>query len=215
MSGLRDLGADSAAVAVAVRGGRPRGSAVPVPEAPVHFDSTGSSPGTTLTWYFGDNTPSVEATEADHAFSTDGIYDVTLVGQSLSGTMALDTVRVYVAPPAYGTGGHVAVITATPSGPVKEDRVILFDCRDSWPAAYSDALLACAWDFGDHGTASGLTANHAYGFAGSYTARLVVRDAAGNGHAATTAVTVTNAAPQPPLHVGCPSGRGSVDRRGS
>jgi len=98
---------------------------------------------------------------------------------------------------------------------VKEDRVILFDCRDSWPAAYSDALLACAWDFGDHGTASGLTASHAYGHAGTYTVRLVVRDAAGNGHAATTAVTVTNAAPQPPLHVGCPSGRGSVDRRGS
>src|SRR3990172_1621700 len=169
-----------------------------LPGAPIHFTSTGSSFGATLTWFFGDNTPSVEAPEADHAFATDGIYDVTLVGQALSGTMALDTVRVYVASPAYGTGGLVAVITATPSGPVDEDRVVLFDCRDSWPPGYNDALLTCAWDFGDHGTASGLTVTHAYGFAGTYTVRLVVRDAAGNGHTATTAVTVTNLAPQPP-----------------
>src|SRR3990172_6437739 len=169
-----------------------------LPGTPIHFRSDGSSFGTTLTWYFGDNTPSVDGAVADHAFATDGIYDVTLVGQSLSGTMALDTVRVYVASPAYGTGGNVAVITATPSGPVEEDRVVIFDCRDSWPAGYSDALLTCAWDFGDHATASGLTVNHAYGFAGTYTVRLVVRDAAGNGHTATTAVTVTNQAPQPP-----------------
>ena len=177
--------------------GLTEGTAV-LPGTPIHFTSTGSSFGTTLTWFFGDNTLSVEAPEADHAFATDGIYDVTLAGQSLSGTMAVDTVRVYVASPAYGTGGLVAIITATPSGPVDEDRVILFDCRDSWPAGYSDALLSCAWDFGDHAAASGLTAMHAYGYAGTYTVRLVVRDATGNGHTATTAVTVTNAAPLPP-----------------
>ncbi|MBQ6987422.1 MAG: InlB B-repeat-containing protein, partial [Oscillibacter sp.] len=53
-------------------------------------------------------------------------------------------------------------------------------------------IVNYAWDFGDDSTASGedATASHDFAEEGTYTVTLTVRDAAGNSHSATAAVTV-------------------------
>src|SRR3990172_2641127 len=173
-------------------------TAVP-PGTVIGFSGTSSIPGTAFTWFFGDMESATGPT-ASHAYDADGVIDVTLVGQAPIGTMALDTVRVYIASPTYGSGGVPgAVITATPASlTANEDATFTFDCRDSWPATYNKALLSCTWDFGDHATATGQVVNHAYGYFGSYVVRLVVRDAADLADTETVTVTVTNLPPQPP-----------------
>jgi len=166
------------------------------PEYPVHFVSTGSDPDLDLTWYFGDGESSTEANPM-HTFGMDGVIDVTLVGQAPNGAMALDTVRVWVKSPGFGSGGVPgAIIVTTPDPPsVFEDVAIFFDGTTSWPLSYPRFLLTYAWDFGDGATSTLGLAAHGYGYAGVYTVRLTVGDATGNADTTTVDVTILNEPP--------------------
>ncbi|MBI3652030.1 MAG: endonuclease/exonuclease/phosphatase family protein [Acidobacteria bacterium] len=62
---------------------------------------------------------------------------------------------------------------------------------DGYIASYS-------WDFGDGQSAAQMSPSHAYGTAGSYTARVTVTDNQGATATASTLITVTNPAPLPP-----------------
>ena len=72
---------------------------------------------------------------------------------------------------------------------------------DASTASDSDGnIIDYQWELGDGETASGLTANHRYDEAGSYTIRLIVTDNNGASSSKTKTVVVTKAdAPQPPI----------------
>ena len=53
--------------------------------------------------------------------------------------------------------------------------------------------LTYAWDFGDGGTATGVSPTHAYAAAGVYTVALTARDPIGATHTSTTTATITRA----------------------
>jgi hypothetical protein len=87
-------------------------------------------------------------------------------------------------PPAAAPGGPYAGTEGSP---------VLFD-----GGASSDPdgdALTYAWSFGDGGTGSGVTVQHAYAQDGAHTVRLTVRDPDGAGHEAVTTATVANVAP--------------------
>lgn len=83
------------------------------------------------------------------------------------------------APPTADAGGPY---TGLPGLPVQ------FDGRASTDP--EDDALAFRWSFGDGTTATGAIPTHSYSTAGSYTATLVVTDAAGAADTATAAVTI-------------------------
>ena len=62
------------------------------------------------------------------------------------------------------------------------------------------ALSTYSWTFGDGKSATGPTASHIYQFPGTYTATLAVESTSGLSHQATILVTVTEAAPPPPVN---------------
>ena len=62
------------------------------------------------------------------------------------------------------------------------------------------SIAAYAWNFGDGGTASGLTATHTYAVAGNYTARLTVTDDVGAMASASRDIVVTSGTTPPPAN---------------
>lgn len=71
--------------------------------------------------------------------------------------------------------------------------VITFDGGASRDA--DGSIVAWAWDFGDGGTATGVSASHAFARAGTYTVRLTVTDDDGLTASDTTTVTASNRPP--------------------
>ena len=67
---------------------------------------------------------------------------------------------------------------------------------DATTSSDPDGTIASyAWNFGDGGVGTGVTAAHTYAAAGNYTITLTVTDDAGSTNTTTRPVTVTNAAP--------------------
>ncbi len=90
-----------------------------------------------------------------------------------------------------------ASFTAAPN-PVGAARAVAFDGSAS--ADPDGTIVNHAWDFGDGSTGTGATASHSYAKAGSYNARLTVRDDYGLTTSSTRAITVS--APPAPILTG-------------
>src|SRR5205807_159491 len=129
--------------------------------------------------HFGDGSTSMGLT-ASHSYANPGLYTATLTVWDNSGNAATATrsvtVRDTAAPIPRGGGDRTA----------DEGQSLFFD-----GSASSDnvAVTSYLWDFGDGSNATSTTATHVYPRTGTYTAKLTVRDAAGN--PATTQFTVT------------------------
>jgi alpha-tubulin suppressor-like RCC1 family protein len=96
--------------------------------------------------------------------------------------------------PAEGVHSPNVDFNSTPADPAP-NATITFDASASSPAA----LTGYQWDFGDGTTGTGLTTNHAFATAGSYTASVVVSDADSLIGAALHEIVVGSSAPPPGL----------------
>jgi PKD repeat protein len=151
------------------------------------FDGSGSSDNLAIassTWDFGDGSTAAGST-ATHAYPNAGTYAATLTVWDYSGNAAIATrtitVRDTMAPVPRGGGDRT----------VDEGQALFFD-----GSASNDnvGVTSYLWDFGDGTTANTATANHVYAKAGTYPAKLTVKDAAGNNATNTFTVTVRSSA---------------------
>jgi len=155
----------------------------------VTFDGGGSSDNVGIVsyqWNFGDGGTGSGIINS-HIYSTPGTYTVTLTvtdGAGLSDSDILTLIVRDTTPP---------VVDAGPDRTVNEDISATFDGSGS---SDNVGIVSYTWNFGDGGTASGITVSHTYSNPGTYTLTLSVDDAAGNGPVSDTLkVTVLDTTP--------------------
>ncbi|MEM6628567.1 MAG: PKD domain-containing protein, partial [Bacteroidota bacterium] len=171
--------------------------ATPIIGAPplaVSFDAnTSNDPDgviQTYAWDFGDGNTGMGVT-ATHTYAAVGTYtaQLTVTDDSAATNTFAVTITVRAANVA-----PVASFTATPTigdAPL----LVAFDASASNDP--DGTIQNYAWDFGDGTTSLGITANHTYTVAGTYTAQLTVTDdsLATNTFAVTITVNGVNVAP--------------------
>jgi PKD repeat protein len=175
------------------QGALPTATILTSPSAPtvnqtVNFNGSSSrpAPGRTIRsydWDFGDGTTGSGPT-VQHAYSAAGTYSVLLTVTDDAGRVATATTNVSVA-----TGNPTADFTFSPSTPTTA-QTVQFNGSGSI-AANGRQIVNYAWDFGDGGTANGVTASHRFLAAGTYTVRLTVTDDLGRSAFTTRSITVT------------------------
>jgi PKD repeat protein len=156
---------------------------------PVIFDcrSSTTAAGESITscqWDFG-NGSTANGQTASVTYAAAGTFTVRLTIRD-----SLDRTATTTIPATVGGGTPTApltpVITFSPTS-ILVGNPVTFDCRSSTTASGA-TIQSCAWDFGDGGTGSGLTAAHTFTVAGTYTVRVTVTDSLGR-----TATTTTQA----------------------
>ncbi len=139
-------------------------------------------------WSFGDG-QSGNGPTASHSYAQGGTYLVKLTIEDTYGR-SLEVTRALV------VGGGTppsAVITVSPTNPNANDQVF-FNAAGS-TAATGRTLVSYAWDFGDGGSATGVTASNRYDFEGTYVVTLTVEDDEGQVGTATAQVSVSSTGP--------------------
>ena len=139
-------------------------------------------------WSFGDG-QSGNGPTASHSYAQGGTYLVKLTIEDTYGR-SLEVTRALV------VGGGTppsAVITVSPTNPNANDQVF-FNAAGS-TAATGRTLVSYAWDFGDGGSATGVTASNRYDFEGTYVVTLTVEDDQGQVGTATAQVSVSSTGP--------------------
>lgn len=155
-------------------------------ELSVSVDGAGSSDpdGTIATyeWDFGDG-GSGTGVQAVHTYSVPGVYEVTLTVTDDDGVAGSVTKEVVV------TTAPVADFTAA----VDETRLDV----DGSASSDDEEITSYEWDFGDGGTATGVTASHTYAAGGTFDVTLTVTDNRGKTGSVTKQVSVeaANVAP--------------------
>lgn len=142
------------------------------PSGTVNFNASTSTAGTgtiaKYTWDFGDNSPQQSSTTGtiSHTYAKSGTYSVTLTVLNSVGSSAKLTSAAAVAISQAPTPSF----TTTTSGlSVNVDATLS-------KAASGLSISSYQWNFGDGGTATGVTAGHTYSTPGNYTVTLVVTD---------------------------------------
>jgi len=131
----------------------------------VSFTNT-STGGSTYLWDFGDGTSSTSQNPPAHTYAALGTYTVTLmVTNQPSGCVSTYSLPVTLIDPK-------AKFTASDSVVCKNEQI-------TFTAQAVTGISSYSWNFGDGGTATGATANHAYTSSGTYTVKLVIQDAHG------------------------------------
>ncbi len=127
------------------------------------------------------------------------LADVSFTGNSFAATLPPQSVTLFVLPAASANQPPVAALTASPTfgaAPLS----VAFDGGNS--ADPDGSIASYAWNFGDGATAAGVTANHTYATAGTYTARLTVTDNQGASASTTVNIQVSAAPPALPAAPG-------------
>ncbi len=131
----------------------------------LHVDASGSSDpdGNPLTykWSFGDSTDPVLTVEADHVYTSEGVFAASLMVDDGAGGLSTDEFFVTV-----GQGNATPVATASgPSSGNVDEELIFSGLGTTDPDG--DALTF-SWNFGDSSTTSGLVVSHRFQIPGNY-----------------------------------------------
>ncbi len=163
------------------------------------FDaSTSSDPDGSIVsyaWDFGDGTSGTGVT-ASHSYAAAGTYGVSVTVTDDQGATNTATTSVTVTAP----------VNQPPTASFTSNCTDLSCSFDANGSSDSDGnIVSYAWDFGDGSNASGVTTNHSYATAGSYTVSLTVTDDQGATNTSTANVSVTPPANQAPTASFVPS----------
>jgi len=133
----------------------------------VNFDASASANATGYAWTFGDN-QSGNGKTASHSFATVGTYTATLTvtNSALAGCQKTATQTIKVNEPPCEVTALFTADKLTGDAPL----IVKFDATASMKAT------SFAWTFGDTATASGVTAEHKFDKAGTYTVTLTAKD---------------------------------------
>lgn len=134
------------------------------------FDASGSIDQdgqiASYAWEFGDGSEA-SGELATHRYTKSGTYQVTLTVTDNGGATAQATGEVTVQDPAELDPQAAFTVVA-------EQLSIEVDGSASLPPVAGGEITGYAWDFGDSETATGVTANHEYAEAGTYSVTLTV-----------------------------------------
>jgi PKD repeat protein len=160
----------------------------------VSFDASPSydADGTIIsyTWGFGDGTAATGIT-VTHSYADTGFYTVTLTVSDDDG--ATDECKHSLQVTKVVNSSPVASFTVT-AETVNIDETLSFDASESYDS--DGTIVAYSWDFGDGTATTGVTVEHAYSEAGTYTVTLTVTD--NDGVTDTTTATISVITPQAP-----------------
>ena len=163
-------------------------AAVPITNT-ITFDGSSSHMAegkiTAYEWDFGDGTTAT-GVEATHQYAEPGTYAVSLTLRSDSTSPTCQTVSAQ----------HLIRVNATPVASAGEDKHVAVGDETVFDASASrdvdGGIVGYSWDFGDGTTASGILVRHQYAEAGTYTAKLFIRDEADLANSSSAdALTVT------------------------
>jgi len=163
----------------------------------VNFDGSGSTDDAGISnwlWDFGDGASGSGETTS-HTYTAAGEYTATLTvsdGEFSDSATAV----ISVAPE---NRAPIAGFSVSPTDGIDTETSVSFDA-----SASSDPdgdSLQYAWDFGDGSTASGMTASHTFGSAGSYTVTLEVNDGDGGVDSTSQFLSVVDAPEPPPASI--------------
>ncbi|MEO6531348.1 MAG: PKD domain-containing protein, partial [Specibacter sp.] len=140
---------------------------------------------TAYSWNFGDGSPVAAGVTVNHSYSTAGNFTAVLTVTSTSGVQATTSKVVTTVAP---NQAPVAAFDAAVAG-----LNVSVDGSDSSDA--DGSVASYAWQFGDGSVGTGVTAEHEYAAAGSYTVRLVVTDGMGLASAPVTKQVSVTAPP--------------------
>ncbi|MGQ0734446.1 MAG: PKD domain-containing protein [Acidobacteriota bacterium] len=160
----------------------------PGPDQEITFNASASTPNTgTFTWTFGDGARGTGVTTT-HRYSQPGAFVVTLTVTSESGQSATATSTVNVStllPPQ-----NTVNFTFSPAAPGVDQEVFFNASTSNVPGA------TFRWDFGDGGTATGVTTTHRFARAGTYTVTLTATTTGGQARSVSRTVSVSATSPQ-------------------
>ncbi len=135
----------------------------------IFFEDTSSGPpATSISWDFGDNTSSNDATPI-HTYAAVDCYDVTLT-RTVNGCVISTTEQVCI------TNSENLDVSYVVTSGVTESCTIPFTV--SFDGQSSDAI-SWFWDFGDNTTSTEENPTHTYTELGSYPVSLTIEDALG------------------------------------
>lgn len=157
----------------------------------VAFSGTGSSDPDgdplTFSWAFGDGATATGAS-ISHVYGVAGTYTAVLTVADGNGGSNSMSVIIAVNTPPLPNRPPTASITATPISGSAPLTVAFSGTGSTDP---DGDPLTFSWNYGDGTTGTGLTVNHVYTLAGTYTAVLTVSDGRGGTTTASSTITAT------------------------
>ena len=152
------------------------------------FDGSSSTGATSYAWVFGDGSVA-SGSQAEHLFTTAGIYTTILTVTNTQGLT--NTTRVTVTVNEATTENSVPIAVISSSTTLGEAPLtISFDGSGSHDA--EGPIASYRWNFGDGSqTTTGVTTAHNYTVAGTYNASLTVTDNQGATDTIATPVIIT------------------------